>query len=172
MAKQALKFGLIAGAVMMAIGFLPVLWVGTSDLHCYEYGEAIGYTAMVLGLLSIVLAVRQYRDKELGGYISFGQALGLGLLISVVAALIFVIGDLLYVTQIEPDFLNNWVDCEVGKMEARNASPEEIAEIEAFRTWSSAALETMMFVTVFSIGLVISLASALLLQRKRPPEAV
>ena len=52
-------------------------------------GMAIGYLTMLIGLSTVFLAVKRRRDADQGGVIRFWPALGLGLAISVVAALVY-----------------------------------------------------------------------------------
>ena len=49
-----------------------------------------GYVTMLVALSAVFVAIKRYRDTELGGVIGFWPALGLGLGISVIAGIIYV----------------------------------------------------------------------------------
>ena len=89
MLRTILLFGLAAGLIVtlpmdFALGFAP-------DSHATS-SLFFGYTMMLLALSMIFVGVKRYRDRTLGGVIKFVPALLLGLGISVVASVIYVIG--------------------------------------------------------------------------------
>ena len=66
--------GLIAG-IVSAITYIILLITGQSlDTDHFENAQVIGYLLMIIGLSTIFFAVKQYRDKHLGGKIKFGKA--------------------------------------------------------------------------------------------------
>src|SRR4051812_6020500 len=89
MKKNVLVFGLISGLIVVTLCL-------TFIAFCYKAGHDgnmyIGYASQILALSLVFVGVKNYRDKENGGIISFGQALKLGVLISLVASTIYVIG--------------------------------------------------------------------------------
>ncbi len=76
--------GLIVGLPMIA---MMLLWPDPD--HGMQGGVVYGYTAMLVALTMVFLGVKAHRDKALGGVIKFLPALGVGLLISVVASVIY-----------------------------------------------------------------------------------
>jgi hypothetical protein len=169
MKKTVLRFGLLAGAVMLVINFVPLILL-EGDPHKYEWGEVLGYTGMVLGLTAVFFGIRHHRDHTLGGRITFGKALALGLMISAIAAALFCLMDTLYVTVINPDFATSYTTAEVARLEAAHAPPEQIQEVKDMGAMMKGAsgvvfLQVIMFFTVFLIGLAISLISAFVLAR-------
>ena len=55
------------------------------------YGMLIGYTIMLIALSAVFVGIKRYRDADLGGVIGFRRALALGLCISFVAGILYVI---------------------------------------------------------------------------------
>ncbi|MEL7342270.1 MAG: DUF4199 domain-containing protein, partial [Bacteroidota bacterium] len=90
MTRIILLFGAIIGLINVGMFFLSFL--GGNMEQNMEHGELIGYTTMIISLSAIFFAVRQYRDQHLGGHIKFGKAFLIGLLITVVAGLVYTIG--------------------------------------------------------------------------------
>lgn len=143
-------YGLIAGAIL----FLAALTLGSS--LSYGAQEIIGYTTMVLSLSFVFFGIKQYRDKELNGAISFGKAFSVGVLISVFVGIGFGLIDALYTAVINPTFMEDYV----SRMRAQGFEGE-------IPQWSSAQMALLMFVTVVLIGIIISLISALTLKREQ-----
>lgn len=142
------KFGFyatISGGLLFLVSllFLEKLSLGTS--------EVLGYATILIALSFVFFGIKHYRDKENDGLVSFGKALTIGILISLLAAVAFAIIDYLYTAVINPDFIAEYVE-RTGETEYADAS--------------SLFLAFFMFATVFIIGFIISLLSALILQRK------
>lgn len=137
----------------------------------YSIQEIIGYTSMVVSLLFIFFGIKHFRDTENNGVVSFGKALLIGILISLIAALAFGILDVIYIKYIDPDFVTEYYSHYVEEM--RNSLSEaefkiEFEKLEAQKELFSNTFMNffLMFATVLIIGFIISLISALVLQRK------
>ena len=166
MNKTIFKFSLYSffGA---AILFLIGLLIGRE--LSYSANEVIGYSSMVVSLVFVYFGVKNYRDKESNGAISFGKALGIGMLITLFAALGFAIIDFIYTTYIDPEFVGQFIDHQIEVAEKALSGQELIdkkAEIEGYRNWSSTDMALLMFATVILIGFIISLISSLVLNKK------
>jgi len=85
-----IRYGLASGLIIGS--FLFGTTVGFHDhIPSPAVGMAIGYAGMLLAFSMIWLAIRQHRDANLGGVIGFWPALALGLGISLVATLFYVL---------------------------------------------------------------------------------
>ncbi len=166
MIKAALKYGLMAGLMIFIIGFVPLIIAGGPQELGYGISEVLGYASMILSLLFIIIAVKQYRDKQLRGKISFGKALGLGLLVSVVAGIILVVGDTIYLLYIDPDFAVNHMEHQIGVMRDSGVSETEIQAMQQQMVSATWIFEVVMFLTVFFFGLIISLITAAIYKKK------
>src|SRR5690242_6026337 len=85
MKRTVWTFGLIAGAIL---SIMMLITVPFADRIGFDKSLIVGYTTMVLGFLMIFFGVKSYRDNMGGGSISFGRALTIGLLITVIASLL------------------------------------------------------------------------------------
>jgi hypothetical protein len=117
--------------------------------------EILGYISIFLSLSFIYFGIKHYRDHLNNGSISLGKAIVIGLLISILVGLGIAIADFVYTAFINPSFFK---DYEQSMIEQGKA--EEIFEM----TSSTAAL--FMLALVSTIGFIITLISALILQRK------
>ena len=167
MKSTIIKFGLYSLLTAIVI-FLVVLLIGM-DLS-FSAQEVMGYLSMVASLVFVFFGIKHYRDQKNDGKISFGKALLLGFLISLFAGVGFGIGDYIYTTWINPDFAQDYLAGMTAELKA-NLPAEEFetkkAELEQQMEYGGSGFWAfLMFATVAMIGLVISIISSLILQRK------
>jgi hypothetical protein len=128
MAKTIWKFGLLSGLVMAA------LLAATMGLQMHVHSMALGYTIMVLSFLLVYFGVRSYRDKERGGRIGFGRALGVGLLIGLVTCACYVATWEVIYFRFMPDFLRKMDAHQLETMRASGANEAAVQrKAEAMR---------------------------------------
>lgn len=167
MKKTVIKFGLF-GFITACASFLLSLLLG-SDTG-YGSKEVLGYSAIVLSLTFVFFGIKNFRDKENNGVISFGKALGIGMLITVFAALGFSIIDFIYTSYIDPDFMQNYLTHSIEQLQQKHSGEElqtKIAELKAsYEGMTSFTLALFMFCIVTLIGFIISLVSSLVLNKK------
>ena len=167
MKKTVIKFGLY-GFLTAAILFLLALVLGGK--LSYGTQEIIGYSSIVVSLVFVFFGIKNYRDKENHGSISFGKALGIGMLITLFAALGFAIIDFIYTAYINPDFLNQFVNHSIENLEKTYSGAElatKTAELKnSMEGMTSSILALIMFATVLLIGFVVSLISSFILNKK------
>lgn len=180
MKKRTLLYGLISGGIVVSMNL--VFWF-TLDLENpdWDFGEIIGYSSMIISQLIIAVAIWDYRERQNQGNITFKKAFLIGLTISVIASGLFTAFDTLYVTVINPDFMEQFMEHSKTKMQESGLSAEEIDEqltqFEAFQGPTGVLVNALvMFLTVLLIGLLITVISGLILSRsdstnKKPIEA-
>lgn len=168
MKKTVIRFGLY-GAVTIWVLFLISLFL--LDNLSFATQEIIGYVSMILSLGFVYFGIKHFRDKENAGKVSLKKALAVGVLISLITALAFGILDTVYSQILNPDFMADYYDTIVEGL--RNTLPpdefeKKLAELNAEKEMFSNPIVSFAFMamTVFVIGFIISLLSALILQRK------
>ncbi|OKY27428.1 DUF4199 domain-containing protein [Thalassotalea sp. PP2-459] len=172
MKKLIMKYGLIAGVIVVCIPFIGSLVMG-SDPSTYQMGEIIGYSTMIFSLLTIFLAVKEYKAqcKEV---VSFKQIFLLGIGITFIAAFMFGVYNVLYATVIEPDFMNNYFNYYIENIRNSGATEEvinqQIAQLEQEKSFFMNPMVnfSVMFANVFMIGLIISIVSAFSQSERKP----
>ena len=152
MKTTVIKFG-IYGLILAMVIFLGALYFG-QELP-YSTQEVLGYTSMIVSLIFVFFGIKHFRDRENEGSVSFGKALIIGLLISLITALGFGIGDYIYTTAINPDFFEEYAAA-MRSQGYEGEIPEMTSVLGAL----------VMFATVTILGLIISIISALILQKK------
>ena len=171
MKKIVFIYGLIAGAIVgaMLMITMPLYESGTLKM---ENGEWLGYTTMVIALSMVFFGVKSYRDQHLGGSISFGAGLKIGLLITAVAALIYAFSWEITYHNMKGDFIAQWSTKYMEKLKAKGES--EAALIEAQKKMDDYAVMyknpfirfAMTLMEIAPVGIIISLLTAGLLRRK------
>ena len=170
MKKTVLTFGLISGAVMSALMLLTMPFI---DKIGFDRGYVVGYTSMVLAFLLVFFGIRSYRENVGDGYISFGRALGVGLLITLISCICYVITWEIIYFNFLPDFVDKYGSYVVEKARASGASAEQIAkqveEVKQFKIMYANPLlnVAMTILEPLPVGLILTFVSALILQRRR-----
>ena len=173
MKRTVLKFGLIAGGIFVAMMLTTMPFL---DQIGFQYGEIIGYTSLLLAFAFVFVGIRSYRENVGNGYITFGRAFKVGLLITVIASLCYVISWQIVYYGVAPDFGEKYSQYLIEKSRAAGASPEqiakEVADMERFWAIYKNPVYNFLitfFVEPFPSGLIITLISSAIL-RKRPKE--
>ncbi|MCU1332139.1 MAG: hypothetical protein JWM08_1131, partial [Candidatus Angelobacter sp.] len=119
MKKTVLTFGLISGAVssLMIVATVPF-----ADRIGFDKGAVIGYTAIVLSFLLVFFGIRSYRDNVGDGQITFSKAFTVGISITLISCLCYVVTwEILYFNFL-PEFMDKYSAHIVEKMKASGAS--------------------------------------------------
>ena len=165
MKKLILVYGAISGLVIIVINTLSIeLGIG----H-----EWLGFLVMFIAFSSIFVAVKQYRDDTLGGVIRFSTGFLVGLGITVIASLVYVLVWELYLAMTDYAFIDAYTASIIEGQQAAGASDAElaatIANMETIRQqYANPLLRLpMTFIEVFPIGILISLISAIILRESK-----
>ncbi|MFT3811719.1 MAG: DUF4199 domain-containing protein [Micropepsaceae bacterium] len=167
-----LKYGLIAGLIVGIPMILLAMTMQSNPLPIWA-GMAIGYTTMLVALSAVFIAIKRRRDDDLGGVIRFLPALGLGLGISLVAALIYVAAWELALAVTGMDygavFTGALIEAEKARGVSGAALDQFIAGMRQFEADYRDPLYRMpmTFTEIFPVGVLVSLVSAGLLSNRR-----
>ena len=168
MKSTVIKFGKLSFITSIILFLCALLFGKSLD---FSTQEIIGYTTMVISLTFVFFGIKNYRDDVNKGVVSFGKALQIGVLISLFAAIGFGIADYIYTTIINPDFAVEYLDKSLATLKdtvsAEEFSKQKTELEEQMKIYGgSGFMAFIMFVSVLIIGFIISLLSALFLQRK------
>ena len=165
MTKLILTWGIPAG-LFIILAMIAGMELGSSQ-------EWLGYLIMFIVFSTIYVAIRKYRDQDLGGVISFTKALLIGLGISSVAGVVYVAVWEFYSSLDGHQFIDNYVTSMTAKIQASGKSPDEIAQSIADLNAMAENYRNplyrlpMTFLEVFPPGVLVSLGSALALRNHR-----
>lgn len=171
MLKIILRYGVIGGLIVGIALFAVTLGVGQDPGSPWSY--LVGYLTMLIGLSTIFIAIKRHRDTGLGGVIRFWPALGIGIGISFIAGIFYVIAweAALYFGHL--DFAGKYAAAMIEGAKAKGLTGGElakaVAEAEQFKTLYADPLYRLpeTFVEIFPVGVLMSLVSAGLLRNSR-----
>ena len=171
MKKTILVFGLISGAIssLMMIATVPF-----ADRIGHSY--VLGYATIVLSLLLVYFGVRSYRDNVGKGHITFGRAFLVGLAITVISCIFYVVTWEIIYFNFMPDFMDKYGTHILQKMQASGATAaaiqEKSEELNRLKIMYKNPLfnMAMTFIEPFPVGLVITLLSAAVLRKNAPSQ--
>jgi hypothetical protein len=167
MKKTVIRYGLFSGLFMVAFFLVDSFFFENTD---FDTREILGWVGIVLSTIFIFFGIKHYRDRHNNGSITFGKGLLLGLLILVVPSLAFGIFNVIYV-ELNPEFMDKYYNYQVSQIKASLPATEAAAKIEEMakqkEMFSSPVIQFFaMFLSVFAVGLIVTVISALLLRRR------
>lgn len=169
MARIISVYGLTSGLIIIA-GILSTVVIGGGQLHRDVW---LGYLIMLLGMAAVFMGVKQFRDQHRGGVIQFLPALGVGLAITLLASLAYVLAWEAYLAMTDYAFMGQYVAATLDARRAEGVSGEAYAQLEAQMRQMTEAYRSpllrlpMTFAEIFPVGLIVSIASAALLRNSR-----
>jgi hypothetical protein len=173
MRKTVLTFGLIGGGI---IAILMSATLPFADRIGFDKGMIVGYTTMVAAFLMVFFGIRSYRENVGDGQISFGRAVAVGALITLIVSVFYVATWEVIYFKFMPDFCDRYAAYAIAKARAAGASP---AQIQA-KTQEMATVKTMLqnpltnaamaFIEPLPVGVLITLISAAVLRKKKPEQ--
>jgi len=171
MFRNILKYGLIAGLVVGGVNFCMI--VALHGRPPIEHGLVIGYAIMLVALSAVFVGIKRHRDGELGGVIRFWPALGMGLAISLIASVCYVLAWEASQALTGADFAQAWSQYTIEQARASGESAAAIAKLSAEMAQFKVQYADpwfrlpMVFAEIFPVGVLVSLVSAGLLRNPR-----
>lgn len=171
MLRIILKYGVIAGLVVG--GFMVGTVAAFSGMPPLKYGMLIGYTTMLIALSAVFVGIKRHRDVDRGGVIGFWPAFGVGLGVSFIAGIFYVVAWEIVQAMTHMDFAGDYAQAMIESEKAKGASAEALAKLSAdmatFKLQYADPLFRlpMTFVEIFPVGVLVSLISAGLLRNNR-----
>jgi len=163
-------FGTIAGLIVIG-GMIAVIVASGGNADMSSHSLLVGYLIMLVALSMIFFGVKRYRDQELGGVIKFLPAFLMGVGISVVAGVIYVLVWEVYLAATNFVFVDAFAKAMVDAARAKGgeALSAAIKESEDFKVQYADPLfrMPMTFIEIFPVGVFISLISAALLRNPK-----
>lgn len=172
MKKTIVTFGLISGAISSLLMVVTMLF---ADRIGFDRGYVIGYTTIVLSFLLVYFGIRSFRDNSAGGRITFAKAFAVGISITLISCLCYVVTwEVLYFRYM-PDFMDKYGAHVIEKAKTAGESAAQIqAKMEQMKKYKEMEDKplvnaAMTFLEPFPVGLVITLISAAILKKNPQP---
>ncbi len=159
MKNYVVRYGVFGGVLSIALGLIN--WFTVAQAYGPASSQVLGYLSIILSLMCVPLGIKYFRDKLNNGKVSFGKGLKIGLGISLVASLInFLYGMLFFVFAGESFQEWNKQGLSETELKALQMQMEQTPDF-ILTPWFQGLV---LGVSVFLIGLVISLISSLILK--------
>jgi hypothetical protein len=177
MKKTIWVCGLIAGIISVSWGVVSAGLL--NDSLSLNTRLIFGYATMILGFSLIFVAIKNYRDNYNNGQITFGKALRIGLLITLIASTLYVVVWMIDFNYFVPDYGEKYQAQAIAEMKANGVSAAEIqrqgAELATTMSkYKASPTFRIMFtyLEIAPVGIVVSLIAALILKKKSKPITV
>lgn len=133
----------------------------------------VGYASMVVAFTFVFVGIKNYRDKQNAGVVTFGKGFLLGLLISFIGSTFYVVTWGIECHYFFPDFMDKYAASQIKNMQASGMSGAEIdAATKSTQDMMDSYKNNLVYFTlltymeIFPVGILVSLISALILKRK------
>lgn len=170
MKRSILIYGLVLGTLLA--GNVVYMMNTVYNNPDFEGNDVVGYAAMVIVFSLTFFGIRDYRNKDLGGVISLGQAFKTGAMIALVGSTVYVVVGLFYYYVFVPDFIEKYAIHVIRMAEKSGATAAELAaktqEMNDFKEMYKNPLFAVLisYMEVLPVGLVVAFVSSLVLKRK------
>jgi hypothetical protein len=170
MKKIILSYGLIAGFIVTA--FMVYATYAMNQNPDFKPSEVMGYAGMLIAFTFVFLGIRNFRNNQNHGSITFGQAFKIGALITLIASTCYVLVWLVEYYCFFPDFMEKYAAMALKHAQESGLSGAELQaktkEMDRYREWYKNPIFVILltYMEILPLGLVIALISALILKKK------
>ena len=171
MRKIVIIYGLISGGILGAL-LLTTMSMYLTTPVIMDNGMLIGYSTMVISLSLIFFGIKSLRDNHYSGSITFGKAAKVGLLITLIASVMYAGAWEISYSKIGENFMKNMQEQYYKRLEAKGLSADELKmEKEKIDTsmeyYKNPVIRFGITITeVLPVGIILTLISAGLLRKK------
>ena len=161
--KFALNYGLILGLAMIAIAV--VMYVTGMALELKQWPQYLYY---IIFPVTVIYAISQYK-KSNGNLLRLGEAIKIGVLISVISGLVYAVYGLIFNYIIDPEFMDLMMEATRDKMLENPNMTEEIVDqsMAMMEKFMSPLLGTAMWIAMSAFfGLIYSLIGGLVMKKE------
>lgn len=169
--KPSVKFGLILGAILVAI---PLIFYALNMDKNETLQRVSGFLNVAIVAVIIYLGIRETREIIGNGFLTFGQGFSAGMVITVIGSAISAIGTYLYFTVINPGMMTYIKMKQEEELFARGMTDADVEKMAGtMDTFSTPGMMTVMaLVVMIFLGLIVSLICAGILKKENPAEAI
>ena len=166
MNATVIRYGLIGGLMFIIVALIGNLtgFSSPSNMMSIFFNMVVGIILFV-GLM--VVTIRHHRDKDLGGYITFGRAFLVGLLVVLIAGTLSNLFNYFYITVIDPEYMTNMMRDMQGMYENFGMSEEQIeAAMAQVENLTPARIMLQGLIGQLVMGSVVAAIVAAIMKRK------
>ena len=165
MKKVVLTFGLLSGLIPITVMVLGMLFGSGHGTGAF----ILGWTVIILSSAFIFFGIKSYRDNYNDGVISFGKAFQVGILITLISALMYtLVWEIIYFNFMH-DMMDGYFAAQAEQLKTSGASQAEIdGAIEMAENYKSSPLYNAAFTLLepTTVTVPMTLIASLIMKRK------
>ncbi len=160
----ALRYGVIGGLISIVLGLVSYLAGMQGTIP-----TIISIISIIVNIAIIVYAIRAHRDNDLGGYISYGRCLGVGVLTALIMGVISAVWVYVLYNFIDPGLPEMMTQMQIEQLEEQGMSDDQIeASLDMMSRFTSPnAIAGMALIGGPIWGLIVSLIAGAFLKKDR-----
>ena len=170
--SSALKWGLITGMVLIVQNLIStLLGVGQDPSVSPFLGILLSIIGIGVTLFTIYLGIKEIRDTELNGYLTFGMAIRKGLKIALIAGILVAVYSVIYAKLIDPEMMDRLLAVQEDKWAEQNMTEDQIAMARKMMSFfkNPFLLAGLAILSTCFWGLLQSLVAGAILKKDAPP---
>lgn len=117
------KAGFIYGAIL---GLILIIYTVLLYVMDQSFNKGLGYVSFLFMAAMIFYGAKSYRDNNLGGFISYGRALGISMIIILVAGIISTIYFLIHASVIDTEYISKLIAASEEELLKKGMSDDQI----------------------------------------------
>lgn len=161
----AIKYGLILGLIGI-IYFILLDFLGKAQ------DQGWNYLGLVFTIVAFYFAYKEFKEDG-DGFMSYGQGLGIGTLVSLFSSILSGAFTGIYITYINPAFMENAKQVQIAKLEEQGLSDAQIEQAQPMMDLFTSPF--MIFIMAIFVGTFFGFLIALIMSaifKKSNPEAI
>lgn len=167
MLKHSMNYGLIMGVVLVILSLITYL----AGVIKPPFWLSIVNYAIMVGI--ILWGTKKYRDEALGGAITYGNALGFGVLITLFAGVIVAVFTYIQFTIIDSDLVSKFMAIAEEELVKRGMPDDQIEmALEMQKKFMTPLIMTISsLIGMVVMGFIFSLITSIFLKKEKSPFA-
>ncbi|SNC59196.1 Protein of unknown function [Hymenobacter gelipurpurascens] len=157
-----IRYGLITGLIATVVSLLQLALISDPE-------TPLRWLSLVIMVVGIVLAHKSFKNMN-GGFMSYGQGLSIGTIVSGVTGALSGIFSYIYMSFIDPDYMNRVMEITRSRMEEKGLDDAQIDQSMAMVSKFSGGPLTIVFGILGALlfGFIISLIISAFTKHTRP----
>ena len=157
------------GLIMAAVSIIMTLVTSIIGMSNFALMALIGLLAIAIMIIVPVLGLKEHRNNELGGLVSFGRAFLVCISILAVSVVLAAIFNFVYMNFINPGYVETMKEGTREMLEKFNAPEEQIEKsLEPLDQMKTMSGNLISIAKSLGLSAVISLIIAAIMKRNRP----
>jgi Protein of unknown function (DUF4199) len=163
------KWGLILGGVGIALTLVFHL-AGMMDYTGTKSNMIPNIINWSSTGLIFYLGIKEFKEQDLQGYLSLGQAMKMGLYIALISGILTAVFVFFFFKYIQPDMMSTIMESAIEKAEEKGQDAEKVKQGFEMMKWmfSPGSMSVFALLGTLFIGTIISLIVGLILKKERP----